>query len=116
MMIPVLIGVSLLIFALQFITPGDPANLERQDDAYHIYERAKLNLLESGDEYSDETILSVIEKTLSTKNNKNKELKELLSLSLRKIRSKSQEKKPKEKPSVSTDIDLTKFKPKQLDA
>ncbi len=92
------------------------SSLERKDDAYHIYERAKLNLSESGDEYSDETILSVIEKTLSTKNNKNKELKELLSLILRKIRNKPQEKKPKEKASASTDIDLTTFKPEQLDA
>ena len=92
------------------------SNVERKDDAYHIYERAKLNLSESGDEYSDETILSVIEITFSTKNNKNKELKELLSLILRKIRNKPQEKKPKEKASASTDIDLTTFKPEQLDA
>lgn len=33
LMIPVLLGVSLLIFALQFITPGDPARLILGDEA-----------------------------------------------------------------------------------
>ena len=33
LMIPVLLGVSLLIFALQAITPGDPARLMLGDEA-----------------------------------------------------------------------------------
>lgn len=33
MMIPVLLGVTLIIFALQYLTPGDPARLMLGDEA-----------------------------------------------------------------------------------
>ena len=90
--------------------------LDRGEEAVNVYERVKMNIDESGEEYSDETIVTLIEQVLKMKKSKGMSGKELLAAVLRKLRNKPEEKKPKVKADAKSEINLATFTPAQLDA
>ncbi len=90
------------------------AGVTSNDKAIRVYERVCINLRESGETYSDKTILDVIEAIFGFKTNQNRGEDEIVTRVLKKIRKRKQDKEPKS--AQSQDMDLSYFSMDKLDA